>query len=196
MDTLLIWQIVFYFIIQLLKNISPRELNEKVSRNRGSGFVVVKNNNKFRKKLHDKKDFPKIKTIPKYLNKSWGKGKFVMPSPLEVNALMKKVPKGKLTTINEIRKKLAKKYKTTTACPIVTGIFSWIAAGAAKEDIQDGKKYITSYWRTLKSDGKINLKYPGGIPYQKKKLINENHKIIKRGKNHFVENFENKLAKL
>jgi alkylated DNA nucleotide flippase Atl1 len=119
-----------------------------------------------------------------------------MPSPLEVNTLMKKVPKGKLTTINEIRKKLAKKYKTTTACPIVTGIFSWIAAGAAKEDIQDGKKNITPYWRTLKSDGKINLKYPGGIPFQKKKLINENHKIVLKGKNYFVENFENKLAKL
>jgi alkylated DNA nucleotide flippase Atl1 len=133
---------------------------------------VVKNNNKFREKLFKKTDFPKIKTIPKYLNKSWGKGKFVMPSPLEVNALMKKVPKGKLTTINEIRKKLAKK------------------------DAQDGKKNITPYWRTLKSDGKINLKYPGGIPYQKKKLINENHKITKRGKNHFVENFENKLVKL
>ena len=119
-----------------------------------------------------------------------------MPSPLEVNALMKKVPKGKLTTINEIRKKLAKKYKTTTACPIVTGVFAWIVAGAAKEDIQDGKKNITPYWRTLKSDGKINLKYPGGILFQKKKLINEKHKITKRGKNHFVENFENKLVKL
>ena len=127
---------------------------------------------------------------------TWGKGTFVMPSPLEVNTLMKKVPKGKLTTINEIRKKLAKKYKTTTACPIVTGIFSWIAAGAAKEDAQDGKKNITPYWRTLKSDGKINLQYPGGIPFQKKKLINENHKIALKGKNYFVENFENKLVKL
>ena len=156
----------------------------------------MKNNNKFRKKLHDKKDFPKIKTIPKKLNKSWGKGKFVMPSPLEVNVLMKKVPKGKLTTINEIRKKLAKKYKTTTACPLVTGIFSWIAANAAKEDAQDGKKNITPYWRTLKSDGKINLKYPGGIPFQKRKLINENHKIVLKGKNYFVENFKNKLFKL
>ena len=156
----------------------------------------MKKNNKFREKLFKKTDFPKIKTIPKNLNKSWGKGKFVMPSPLEVNTLMKKVPKGKLTTINEIRKKLAKKYKTTTACPIVTGVFSCIVAGAAKEDIQDGKKNITPYWRTLKSDGKINLKYPGGIPFQKKKLINEKHKITKRGKNHFVENFENKLVKL
>ena len=96
---------------------------------------MVKKNNKFREKLFKKTDLPKIKTIPKYLNKSWGKGKFVMPSPLEVNTLMKKVPKGKLTTINEMRKKLAKKYKTTTACPIVTGIFSWIAAGAAYIDL-------------------------------------------------------------
>ena len=94
---------------------------EKTFRDLGSGFVVVKKNNKFREKLFKKTDYPKIKTIPKYLNKSWGRGKFVMPSPLEVNALMKKVPKGKLTTINEMRKKLAKKYKTTTACPIVAG---------------------------------------------------------------------------
>ena len=42
---------------------------------------MVKKNNKFREKLYKKTDFPKIKTIPKNLNKSWGKGKFVMPSP-------------------------------------------------------------------------------------------------------------------
>ncbi len=101
---------------------------------------MKKNQSGFRKKLYDKKDFPKIKTIPKKLSKSWGKGKFVLPSPLEVNTLMKKVPKGKLTTINEIRRKLAKKHKTTTACPIVTGIFAWIAANAAEEDIKDGRK--------------------------------------------------------
>ena len=54
----------------------------------------MKKNNKFREKLFKKTDFPKIKTIPKNLNKSWGKGKFVMPSPLEVNTLMIKVQKG------------------------------------------------------------------------------------------------------
>ena len=139
---------------------------------------MKRNHSKFRKKLHDKKDFPKIKTIPRKLSKSWGKGRFVLPSPLEVNTLMKRVPKGKLTTINEIRKKLAKKYKTTTACPIVTGIFTWISANAAEEDIKDGRKKVTPYWRTIKSDGKINEKYPGGIFLQKKKLINENFKKI------------------
>ena len=146
---------------------------------------MKKNQSKFRKKLYDKKDFPKIKTIPRKLSKSWGKGRFVLPFPPEVNTLMKRVPKGKLTTINEIRRKLAKKYKTTTACPIVTGIFAWISANAAEEDIKDGRKKVTPYWRTIKSDGKINEKYPGGISLQKKKLVNEKHEIVLRGKNLF-----------
>ena len=138
---------------------------------------MKKNQSKFRKKLHDKKDFPKIKTIPRKLSKSWGKGKFVLSSPLEVNTLMKRVPKGKLTTINEIRRKLAKKYKTTTACPIVTGIFAWISANAAEEDIKDGRKKVTPYWRIIKSDGKINEKYRGGISLQKKNWLVKNTKL-------------------
>jgi len=151
---------------------------------------------KFSDKLNDEKNFPKIKMIPKNLHKAWDQGKFVLPSPLEVNALMKKVPKGKLTTINELRKKLARKHKITTACSIVRGIFDWIVAYAVEEDFQEGKKRITPYWRTLKSDSRINEKYPGGISLQKRKLINEGYKIFSKGKNYFVEDFTAKLAKL
>ena len=151
---------------------------------------------KYRNRLHDEKDFPKIKTIPKKLHKSWGIGKFVMPSPLEVNSLMKKVSKGKLTTINQLRGILAKKYKTTTACPIVTGIFVIIAARAAEEELKEGKKKVTPYWRTIKSNGIINEKYPGGIAAQKKILKQEGHVILSKGKNYIVENYQNKLLKI
>jgi len=151
---------------------------------------------KYRNRLHDEKDFPKIKTIPKKLHKSWGIGKFVMPSPLEVNSLMKKVSKGKLTTINQLREILAKKYKTTTACPIVTGIFVIIAARAAAEELKEGKKRVTPYWRTIKSNGIINEKYPGGIAAQKKILKQEGHIILSKGKNYIVENYQNKLLKI
>ena len=137
-----------------------------------------------------------IKTIPKKLHKSWGIGKFVMPSPLEVNSLMKKVSKGKLTTINQLRGILAKKYKTTTACPIVTGIFVIIAARAAEEELKEGKKRVTPYWRTIKSNGIINEKYPGGIAAQKKILKQEGHIILSKGKNYIVENYQNKLLKI
>jgi len=119
-----------------------------------------------------------------------------MPSPLEVNSLMKKVSKGKLTTINQLRGILAKKYKTTTACPIVTGIFVIIAARAAAEELKEGKKRVTPYWRTIKSNGIINEKYPGGIAAQKKILKQEGHTILSKGKNYIVENYQNKLLKI
>ena len=159
---------------------------------------MKKNNDsfKYRNRLNDEKDFPKIKTIQKKLHKSWGIGKFVMPSPLEVNSLMKNVSKGKLTTINQLRGILAKKYKTTTACPIVTGIFVIIAARAAEEELKEGKKRVTPYWRTIKSNGIINEKYPGGIAAQKKILKQEGHTILSKGKNYIVENYKNKLFKL
>ena len=165
----------------------------------GGRVIVMKKNDdpfKYRNRLHDEKDFPKIKTIPKKLHKSWGIGKFVMPSPLEVNSLMKKVSKGKLTTINQLRGILAKKYKTTTACPIVTGIFVIIAARAAEEELREGKKRVTPYWRTIKSNGIINEKYPGGIAAQKKILKQEGHIILSKGKNYIVENYQNKLLKI
>ena len=125
-----------------------------------------------------------------------GIGKFVMPSPLEVNSLMKKVSKAKLTTINQLREILAKKYKTTTACPIVTGIFVIIASRAAEEELREGKKRVTPYWRTLKSNGLVNDKYPGGISAQKKILKQEGHTILSKGKNYIVENYKNKLFKI
>lgn len=42
---------------------------------------------------------------------------------------------------------------------MTTGIFAWIAAHAAEEQRQQGKRDITPYWRTLKSGGVINPKY-------------------------------------
>ena len=87
----------------------------------------------------------------------------MIPAPREVDALMKQVPTGGVVTINELRAALAKKHKADFACPITTGIFSWIAAHAAAEAEAEGKKRITPFWRTLKTGGEVNPKYPGGV---------------------------------
>lgn len=76
---------------------------------------------------------------------------------------MRKVPKGKLVTINQIRELLAARPHASTACPITTGIFAGVAARAADQDEQEGKKRITPYWRTLKEGGEVNPKHPGGL---------------------------------
>ena len=154
----------------------------------------MKTKKSWREKLEDSKDLPKVVEIDEKMSKRWGTGTVVIPAPKEVDEIMKSVPKGKLITINIIRKKLAKKHNASIGCPITTGIFARIAAEAAEEDAADGKKDITPYWRTLKEGGVINPKYPGGINNAKKRLEIEGHKVIQKGKKYVVENYESHLV--
>lgn len=147
-------------------------------------------------KLADSKGLPQVQIITDKMSKRWGTGTVVIPAPIEVNEIMRKVPAGKLITINEIRAALAKKHKATIGCPITTGIFAWVAAHAAEEQRQEGKEDITPYWRTLKTGGLINEKYPSGVEGQKKLLEKEGHKIIQKGKKHIVADYEKSLTKL
>src|SRR4030066_2327285 len=104
-------------------------------------------------KLNETKGLPKVEKITQKMSKRWGKGTVVIPAPVEVDEIMRKIPKGKVTTINEIRAALATKHNATIGCPITTGIFAWIAAHAAEEQKQQGNFNITPYWRTLKVKG-------------------------------------------
>lgn len=148
----------------------------------------------WQEKLADDKGFPKVCKIDSSKSKRWGTGTFVVPAPREVNELMRQVPKGKLTTIDELRKVLARRHGATIACPITTGIFAWISAHAAAEAAAEGKKNTTPYWRTLKAKGELNPKYPGGIAGLKRKLAGEGHRVIQKGKRFFVEGFEQRLC--
>jgi hypothetical protein len=149
-------------------------------------------------KLHDDKGFPKVEPITERMSQKWGKGTMVIPAPLEVDAIMRSVPRGKLTTINHIREALARKHGTTIGCPITTGIFVWIAAHAAYEMSSGGGKDITPYWRTLRSGGELNPKYPGGVQAQAARLREEGHtiEIFKGNKLPKVKDFEKSLAML
>jgi alkylated DNA nucleotide flippase Atl1 len=138
----------------------------------------MKTRKSWREKLATNKDLPKT---------------MVIPAPLEVDALMKQVPKGRVVTINELRAALAVKHKVDFACPLTTGIFSWIAAHAAAEAETEGAKRITPFWRTLKTGGEINPKYPGGVEGAAKRLRTEGHKIAAKGKRMLVADYEKKL---
>ena len=147
----------------------------------------------FKEKLIDSKDLPKVVKITSKMRKSWGNGTVAIPAPLDVDKIMKNVPKGKVITINKIREKIAKKHKANIGCPICCGIFAWIAAGAAEED--KAKRNTTPWWRTLKGEGELNPKYPGGEKNQRKLLEKEGHKIVKKGKKYIVVDYEKKLVK-
>jgi alkylated DNA nucleotide flippase Atl1 len=150
----------------------------------------------WREKLEDSKDLPRVEKITEEMSKKWGNGTVVIPAPIEVDELMRKVPIGRLTTINDIRAALAKRHGATIGCPITTGIFASIAARAAVERKQKGQSDITPYWRTLKLGGVINEKYPGGVEEQKKLLAKEGHRITQKGKKFAVVDYQKSLASL
>jgi len=139
--------------------------------------MPAKKKKSWREKLADSKGLPSVQQVSEKMSQRWGTGTFVIPAPAEVDEIMKQVPAGKVITVNEIRSALARKYNVNFACPITTGIFAWVAAHAAEEDAADGKGNITPYWRTLKSGGELNAKYPGGIEAQCTRLEAEGHTI-------------------
>lgn len=147
-------------------------------------------------KLMDSKGLPKVETITDKMSHRWGTGTVVIPAPLEVDEMMRRVPEGKLITINEIRSALARKHGATIGCPITTGIFAWVAANAAEEHAQKGEKNVVPYWRTLKTGGVINEKYPGGAEAQRKLLEREGHEVAQKGKKYVVVDYEKSLMAL
>lgn len=150
----------------------------------------------YREKLADNKDFPRVQPLTGGMKRLWGPGTIVLPAPWEVDQLMHGVRKGRITTINHLRERLATRHGATVACPIVTRIHARIAAGAAGEDETAGKKRVTPYWRTLKASGELNAKYPGGLTAQRRRLESEGLRVIARGRRMFVADYERFLAPL
>jgi len=136
--------------------------------------------------------------LPKVVNDPRGRGKMLVPKPLDVDALIRRVRKGKLVTVTQIMKRLAKDFHADIACPMTTGIFIRIAAETAEEDLGKGKKQITPYWRVLKVNGSLNEKFPGGTKAQAARLKKEGHRIQpgKGKKPPKIKDFEKSLQKL
>ncbi len=148
----------------------------------------------WREKLLDDKDLPKVSVIEGKLSKRWGEGTCAIPAPREVDEIMKAVPKGRLITTKEIQATIAKKHDATMACPMCCGIFAWIAAHAANEAETEGGKRITPYWRTLKSGGELNPKFPGGVEALKVRLEAEGQRVVAKGKKWVVVDYERRLV--
>ena len=152
----------------------------------------------WQEKLADDKDLPRVVEITDSMSKRWGTGTVVIPTPREVNEIMSRVPTGRLITVNQIREIVARRHGATIGCPITTGIFISIAARAAEEAAAEGKLDTTPYWRTIKSKGELNEKYPGGVQAQAAHLEAEGH-TIDRGKTKKkpkVKDFEKALVEV
>jgi len=148
----------------------------------------------WREKLENPpKGLPKVVEGTATWEKRFGGRKVLVPTPLLVDGLVRKVPKGKLITVRQIREKLARQFKAEATCPLTTGIFLRIISEVAEEDLENGKKQVTPYWRVVKDDGGLNPKFPGGVEHHAALLKQEGHRIAGKGKSPKVEDFEKVL---
>ncbi len=150
----------------------------------------------FNAMLKDNKDMPKfVKITDEGSIKKYGGDNMYFAPPLAYDAVMKKVPYGKVITVGKIRDYFAKKNHADFTDPITAGIFTSLVAWASYQRKEDE----TPYWRTLKADGELNPKYPEGIELQRKLLEKEGHIIIKKGRTnirYYVKDYEKSLFQL
>lgn len=150
----------------------------------------------FNEMLRNDKDMPKMQRITdeRTIKKYGGERMFFAP-PRYYDELMKKPPRGKLITVGQMREYLARENGADFTDPMTAGIFVNIAAWASYQRTED----VTPYWRTLKSDGELNAKYPEGIELQKRLLEAEGHTIVWRGtknKKYYVKDYQAALIEL
>jgi alkylated DNA nucleotide flippase Atl1 len=158
----------------------------------------------WQEKLTNKNNLPKVLTLQKKypcynaVHKMGAEAgdEVVLVNPSEIVELMKLVPKGKVITLVEICKTIARKHHVKACCSLTTGIFIMTAANATEEAANEGKSLHIPYWRTLKADGFLNEKYHGGALAHKKLLEQEGFTILKKGKKLMVKDFEKYIAEV
>ncbi len=150
----------------------------------------------FNAMLQDAKDMPKLQIVTDEATiKKYGGERMYFAPPAAYDALMKRVPFGKVLTVGAIREYLARENGADFTEPITAGIFVSIAAWASYQRSGDE----TPYWRTLKANGELNAKYPGGVEAQKELLEKEGHTILQRGRTnirYYVKDYKRVLFPL
>ena len=150
----------------------------------------------FNAMLRDSKDMAKFQTITDRASiEKYGGYRMYFAPPIDYDAVMKRVPRGKLTTVGKIREYFAKQSGADFTEPITASIFVSIAAWTSHQ--RDDDK--APYWRTLKANGELNEKYPGGAAQQKNLLEVEGYIVIRRGRTiirYYVKDYENALYDL
>ncbi len=95
-------------------------------------------------------------------------GAMVVSSPAEVDAFVRRIGRGEVATLDDLRAAIARRHKVAIACPVSTAIFAGMAARAAEERRVMGEdpERLTPWWRLLKRGGFLNPKLPGGMERQ------------------------------
>lgn len=105
------------------------------------------------------------------------RGSMLVPTPMLVARALRRVPRGRLITPGQLRNRLAHAAGADVTCPMTTGIFLNILAGAAEEALTEGRRPVAPYWRVVDDKGRLPPKFPPGQARQAAHLRKEGHSV-------------------
>lgn len=102
-----------------------------------------------------------IKIRPHSVNGVMVDQAMLMPSADAIAAQIRAVPPGQVSSLAEVREKLAKQYGADATCPVTTQRMIKIVAARSVADHQVGRKGVP-FWRVVDPDKPNSQKLPGG----------------------------------
>lgn len=124
----------------------------------------------------------KVEELTEAKGTAYPPGRMLVSSPLEVDAVVRRIPEGRVLTVGALRANLARNHRADYTCPMTTGIFLRIVAEAAEEERAAAGGRIAPYWRVVHDDGTMLDKVPGGADLQARRLDGEGVVILRLGK--------------
>ncbi len=107
--------------------------------------------------------------------------RLLLPTPLLVASELLAVPAGRTLTMSQLRGRLALRHDADRTCPLMTGMFAKIVAGAVADDIEHHRSERWPIWRLVSDDGRINPDWPLDALYRATRLRAEGVKIGRKG---------------
>lgn len=101
----------------------------------------------------------------------------LIPTPMLVAEEIRRVRRGRLLTPAQLRDRLAVRLGAARTCPLTTGIFLNILAGAAEEQLSQGRRPVAPWWRVIAENGRLDPKRPPGVACQAARLRGEGHRV-------------------
>lgn len=99
--------------------------------------------------------------------------RLLLPTPLLVAEEIAQVPPGGTITVSQVRANLARRFGADRTCPLMTGIFVKILAGAVAEDLVQGHKPRWPVWRLVNDNGALSTIWPLDDLYRATRLREE-----------------------
>lgn len=125
---------------------------------------------------------PRLEVVSSSKTVSLPPRKMLISTPLELDAVIRRIPEGRVLAIGALRANLAGNHGADFTCPVTTAAFLRIVAEAADEERAAGRAGTAPYWRVVNDDGTLLDELPGGAAAQARRLDADGVVILHLGK--------------